>query len=642
MARFQQGTESPEHMHRLNLKTTSTALPAVFPFSALVGQEEMRKALLLTAVDPSLGGVLILGERGTAKSTAARGLANVWPGQGKFVTLPLGATEDRVVGGLDFEKAITSGKVKPEPGLLAKADQGVLYLDEINLLDEHLAALILDAASSGWVFLEREGVSWSYPSEFALIGTMNPEEGQLSPQLLDRFGLAVQVKAEPDPALRQELIRRRLRFEADPRDFAIEWENKERSLALGLKQARDGLDRVKVGPRMRNLAGRLAAEAGAAGQRAELSMIKAARALAALEGAEAIQWEHLREVAGMALLHRRRQMADPGKQTRKSRPGKHYPAEQQELEKPPQVSEPEARQERGTPSPVDGEAQGQEKIHGVNSPFALSSVDPGRHGGWLISSGRRLKRETKDGSGRYIRASMERLGREIALDATFRAAAPFQNQRDRSVLNLVIHSSDIREKIKVKTTGRLVVFVVDGSGSMGSLLRMQEAKAAILSLLAEAYQKRDRVGMVSFRGYEAELLLPPTNSVELANRCLEELPTGGKTPLAHGLIKAAQVVMTELRRDPKLNPLIVLLSDGKPNIPFVIGAEPWDEVMGLTSQLRLPGLTWLVVDTDWGHYLSFGMCRQLAEQLNGTYIKLDELRSQGLVKLVNQGFQKRS
>ncbi len=169
---------------------------------------------------------------------------------------------------------------------------------------------------------------------------------------------------------------------------------------------------------------------------------------------------------------------------------------------------------------------------------------------------------------------------------------------------------------------------------------MQEAKAAILSLLAEAYQKRDRVGMITFRGYEAEILLPPTNSVELANRCLEELPTGGKTPLGHGLIKAGQVVLTELRRDPKLNPLIVLLTDGKPNIPLVVGAEPWEETLELAPGLRLPGLTWLVVDTDWGHYLSFGMCRQLAENLGGTYIKLNDLRSQGLVRLVKDGFFK--
>lgn len=629
-------------MHRLNRTTPQTAFPAVFPFSALVGQEEMKRSLLLAAVDPSLGGVLILGERGTAKSTAARGLANIWPGEGGFVTLPLGATEDRVLGGLDFEEAITSGRVRPEAGLLARADQGILYLDEINLLDEHLASLILDAASSGWVRLEREGVSWSYTSEFVLIGTMNPEEGRLSPQLLDRFGLAVQVKAEPELSQRLELVRRRLRFESDPCSFIKEWENKERLLTRRLQEAGKKLKKVKVGSNIRNLAGRLAAEAGAAGQRAELSMVKAARALAALEGKQAVGFEELRSVAPMALLHRRRQNVDTENSPLNTDPEKETHSEHDDPDRPPQVSDPKKADKRGKPRPVDGRDQGKEKIHRTDQSFALKSMDPGRHGGWLRSSGRRLRRETRDGSGRYIRASMERLGREIALDATFRAAAPFQNQRDRSILNLVIKTSDIREKVKIKSTGRLVVFAVDGSGSMGSLLRMQEAKAAILSLLTEAYQKRDRVGMITFRGFEAELLLPPTNSVELANRCLEELPTGGKTPLAHGLVKAGQVVLTELRRDSKLNPLIVLLTDGKPNIPLVYGAEPWDEALELAAGLRLPGLTWLVVDTDWGHYLSFGMCRQLAESLNGTYIKLNDLRSQGLIKLVNQGFQKRS
>ena len=618
------------------------AFPAVFPFSALVGQKEMKRALLLTAVDPSLGGVLILGERGTAKSTAARGLAHIWPGKGGFVTLPLGATEDRVLGGLDFEEALKTGKVRPEPGLLAKADQGVLYLDEINLLDEHLASLILDAASSGRVCLEREGVSRSYMSRFALIGTMNPEEGRLSPQLLDRFGLAVRVSAEPVLSQRRELVRRRLRFEADPRSFALEWEEEERLLARCLKEAGDNLNRVKIGPEVRNLAGRLSAEAGAAGQRAELSMVRAARALAALEGKQTVGFKELRSVAPLALLHRRRRFLETADRPLKTESARELLSEPGKRDRPPQVSDPGKAQERGSPQPVDGQEGGKEKIHGANSPFSLNSTDPGRQGGWLRCSGRRLKRETKDGSGRYIRASMERLGREIALDATFRAAAPFQNRRAGRGLNLVIKSSDIREKVKIKSTGRLVVFVVDGSGSMGSLLRMQEAKAAILSLLTEAYQKRDRVGMVIFRGFEAELLLPPTNSVELANRCLEELPTGGKTPLAHGLIKAAQIVQTELRRDAKLNPLIVLLTDGKPNIPLVHGAEPWEEVLDLAPGLRLPGLTWLVVDTDWGHYLSFGMCRQLSERLNGTYIKLNDLRSQGLIKLVNRGWSQRS
>ena len=629
-------------MHRLNKTDPRAAAPAVFPFSALVGQEEMKKALLLAAVDPSLSGVLILGERGTAKSTAARGLARIWPGRGGFVTLPLGATEDRVLGGLNFEEAIVSGRVESEPGLLARADRGVLYLDEINLLDEHLASLILDCAASGWVNLEREGVSSSYPSRFVLVGTMNPEEGLLSPQLLDRFGLAVQIRAENDPAIRCQVVRRRLEFEADPFGFIEQWEIEQELLATRLVQARERLGEIAIGSRTRHLAGRLAALAGAQGQRAELSMVKAARALAALTGRDRVSESEIREVAPLALLHRSRALANSQAQPVRTKPEQKVSAEQGDPQKPTRVRDPEQTFERGKAKPVEGEDRGQDKIHGLNNPFALSSKDPGRNGGWLRSSGRRLKRETRDGSGHYIRASMERLGREVALDATFRAAAPFQNQRDRSVLSLVVTKSDIREKVKVKSTGRLVVFAVDGSGSMGSLLRMQEAKAAILSLLAEAYQKRDRVGMVTFRGYEAELLLPPTNSVELANRCLEELPTGGKTPLGHGLIKAGQVVLTELRRDPKLNPLIVVLTDGKPNIPLVVGAEPWEETLELASGLRLPGLTWLVVDTDWGHYLSFGMCRQLAEKLGGTYIKLDDLRSQGLVRLVKDGFSKRN
>jgi len=458
---------------------------------------------------------------------------------------------------------------------------------------------------------------------------------------LDRFGLAVAVRAELSPGLRKELIRRRMAFEADPAGFIRTWSPEEGKLAARLLAARRDLGLVEVEEEMMGLAGRLAFEACAAGQRAELALVKAARARAAWQGRRRVEAEDLWAVAELALAHRRREPVE-GEASRERqesrRPNQEGRSEPQD--RPSHSPDQHQAQERRAGERSDGAASGLERTYEANRSFSLSTLDPSRQGGWLKDSGRRLKRETRDGTGRYVRASLERLGREVALDATFRAAAPNQSRRDRSRLKLVIAPADIREKVKVKTTGRLVLFAVDGSGSMGSLLRMREAKAAVLSLLAEAYQKRDRVGMITFRAEAAEVLLPPTNSVELANRCLEELPTGGKTPLAAGLIAAGQVVADELRRDPKLNPLVVLLSDGKPNISWRIGADPWYEVLEIAARLKMPGLRWLIVDSDWGHYLSFGLCRELAQELGGTYIKLAQLRSQGLVKLVNDRFTK--
>ncbi len=606
----------------------------LYPFSALVGQAEMKRVLLLASIDPSLGGVLILGERGTAKSTAARGLARLWPDGRSLVTLPLGATEDRVVGSLDFESALVTGRLRPEKGLLARADNGILYIDEINLLDEHLAALILDAAASGYVRVEREGLSFGYPSRFLLIGTMNPEEGSISPQLLDRFGLTASVSAEPDPVDRKELIRRRLAFESAPAEFVAAWEKAERQLSERLAEARQRLGSIPLGDDVYELAGRLAEEAAASGQRAELALVKAARAWAAWQGRDSVAASDVFEVAEAALSHRRRVRVSPRQRVEVA------PSETKPMavstDVPRAVEAPVKGPERRVGQAGEGEKWSVERIHAANAPFKLATIDPARRGGWLKSSGRSLKRETSDGSGRYVRASMERLGREVALDATLRAAAPNQKKRDKGGLSLAVRSSDIREKVKVKSTGRLVLFVVDGSGSMGSLLRMQEAKAAILSLLAEAYQKRDRVGMVAFRGQGAEVLLPPTNSVELAQRCLEELPTGGKTPLAEGLMRAFEVVSRELTRDPKLDPLVVLLTDGKPNVTLAPDADPWEEVLDLAGRLRRPGLSYLVVDTDWSHWMSRNVNRRLAERLNAGYVKLDQLRAEGLVRLVRE------
>ncbi len=325
--------------------TMRSHLP-IYPFTAIVGQADLKLALLLNAINPAIGGVLIRGEKGTGKSTAVRALAGLLPEMEvvagclygchpkgidglcdacqsrkvadnglpvtrrpvPVVTLPLGATEDRVLGTLDLEAALHEGRKRFEPGLLARAHRGILYIDEVNLLEDHLVDILLDVAASGVNLVERESVSFSHPARFLLVGTMNPEEGELRPQLLDRFGICVEVKGIPDPAARAAIVRQRLAFEADPKGFLAAHQKSETELKQKLEQARTMLPLVQVGEAEMALAVHLALALGTEGHRADLTTIRAACTLAALAGRTAITLADVKHSAVLALRHR---MANP-------------------------------------------------------------------------------------------------------------------------------------------------------------------------------------------------------------------------------------------------------------------------------------------------------------------------------------------
>ena len=320
-------------------RTVPAQTRLVFPFTAIVGQEELRLSLSLCAVDPSIGGVLALGDRGTGKSTAIRALAallppmraiqgcayNCEPGKPapgceacarrapKAVTvpvpvvdLPLGASEDRVVGALDLEKALAQGQKAFEPGLLARAHRGFLYIDEVNLLEDHLVDLLLDVAASGENVVERDGLSIRHPARFVLVGSGNPEEGELRPQLLDRFGLSIEVTTPSDLPTRIEVIKRRDAFERDPAGFCAQWQPEEEALRARILAARDLLPRVVLPDDVLEMAAKLCLTAGTDGLRGELTLMRTARALAAYEGATEVGLDHLRRLAPMALRHRLR------------------------------------------------------------------------------------------------------------------------------------------------------------------------------------------------------------------------------------------------------------------------------------------------------------------------------------------------
>lgn len=275
----------------------------VYPFAAIVGQEDMKLALLLNVINPKLGGVLIQGEKGTAKSTAVRAVAALTSGM-KVINLPVSATEDRVVGTLNLEEAIQEGKKRFEPGLLAAADGNILYVDEINLLDDHIVDLLLDAAAMGVNRVEREGISYVHPARFVLVGTMNPEEGQLRPQLLDRFGLLAEVAGERDTEKRVEVISRRLEYEENPEKFQKRWQQEEQRISQRIVNARKALPEVYCPEKILQLAARIGIELQVDGHRADICMVNAARTICAWEGRAEVERADLERAAALALPHR--------------------------------------------------------------------------------------------------------------------------------------------------------------------------------------------------------------------------------------------------------------------------------------------------------------------------------------------------
>lgn len=644
---------------------------AIYPLAALVGQEAMLGALLILAVDPSLGGLLLVGEKGTAKSTAARALAEILPSfpavadcpyhcpvnepalqcpdcldrrrrgeklnpaassPSPFRTVPLGVTEDRLLGGLDWSATLKSARPVLKPGLLGEANGGLIYIDEVNLLEVSLAHLLLDAASSGRVSLEREGLSASYPARVALLATMNPEEGSLGPQLADRFALRVDLSGESDPAKRAEVVRRRLAFEADPPAFRAEYAPRTEALARSIREARALLNEIEFSEPARELIARLAVVDRLAGHRGDLALAKAARARAALLGLEMISPREVLDIAGLVLSSRRRPAPAQGPPRRiKVERAEKVEEQQPELFEPLYVADvPEVPPEYRAGSEDGDNEEPLVKIFKVGDRFQALTPHTRREVGPRGRSGRRGSRETSQALGRSYRTTARRLGRPLSLSATLRAAAPHQRSRRAETGDgrpIILSPADFREKVYRQKTGRLVIFVVDSSGSIGTLYRMEEAKAAALSLLSEAYQKRDRVALIAFYGRKAELLLPPTNSPDLAARLLAELPSGGKTPLSAALALTHQLLRVEQAKDPALTPHIIVMTDGRPNIPLDQGANPWREALTLAGLMAEdPRLRFLLIDTDRGAYNEYKLTRDLAERLRAPRINLEELR----------------
>ena len=661
-----------------------------YPFGAVVGMDDMRLALLLNAVSPAIGGVLVRGEKGTAKSTAVRALAAVLPpvavvpgcrfacdpaapdgtcpdgphdaaapGQtrpARLVELPVGASEDRVVGSLDLERALTEGVKAFEPGLLAAANRGVLYVDEVNLLHDHLVDLLLDAAALGTAYVEREGVSVRHAARFLLVGTMNPEEGELRPQLLDRFGLTVEVAAPRDPAERAEVVRRRFAHDADPGGFSAAWAAEEAVLAGRIAEARARLPHVVLSDDALRRVTAVCAAFDVDGLRADIVTARAAIAHAAWCGREAVDEEDVRVAARLALPHRRRRNPFDA-------PGLDDETLDQALAAaraddggpddggpddggPGDGGAPEDGEDRpdGTPTSEDegptsaprGDGGGRTGAAPAPDRAAVAPADPFRTrrlevpGIGTGTAGRRSRARSERGR---VVGSTRPAGTvtRLHLRDTVLAAAPHQVARGRHGPGLRLRREDLRQATLEGRESNLVLFVVDASGSMGARARMGAVKGAVLSLLLDAYQRRDKVGLVTFRGTGAELALPPTWSVEAAAARLTDLPTGGRTPLAAGLLRAHEVLRVERVRDPQRRPLLVVVTDGRATGER--GSRAVAESHAAAGLLAAAGTASVVVDCEAGP-VRLGLAGLLAAHLGGTTHRLEELAAASLVTAV--------
>ena len=615
----------------------------LFPFAAVVGQSDVKEALLIAVVNPKAGGLLVAGEKGSAKSVLVRALAQVDPVR-KIVELPLNATEDQVFGAIDLEQAMTSGRKVFSPGLLARANGQVLYVDEINLLHREILTGILEAADRGVNSVEREGISYSHEVRLTMIGTMNPEEGTLTSSILDRFGMFVAVQREMDVKVRADILRRVLAYEQDAVGFIAQYSAETAKLVQRCREAHQRLTRIEIDPAMMQLAAQYCAKAHSAGHRAELYLLEVARTIAALAEREYLLPADLERAAYFVLPHRMRQEdASPP-------PPPEAPPEQPEDQEPPQDeasaqdpppptddqqaadSPPDKPDEADEPPPDNGE--GQEKTAEIDRSFSGAKLQVNLPQDRQVrqGSGKRSLTRTDLKQGRYVRAILPPgILTDLAFDATLRAAAPYQSSRPKGRCAIAIRKADLRQKVREKRIGNIFLFVVDASGSMGARERMKMVKGAVFTMLQDVYQKRDQVGLIAFRRKTAEVLLPVTRSVDLAQKCLADLPTGGKTPLAEGLDSALALLQTLRKKDKNSRPIVVLITDGRANSND--GGDPIAAAISVAEKIGRTGIPSVVIDTE-NDFISLAVARQVARSMGSTYYRLQELSEAAVVNIV--------
>lgn len=619
----------------------------IFPFVAIEGQGRIKKALLLNIINEKIGGVLISGKKGSAKSTLVRGLEKILTDK-KVINLPLNITEDNLVGSIDIEKTLKTGKKVFQEGILKKCHNNILYIDEINLLGESIISTILEVISREKNYIEREGISFSHDCKFILIGTMNPEEGDLRAGLLDKFGLYVNAEGSKDILERINIIKKRLEFEKNPIEFSEKYSEDEELLREKIFSAKEKLKKIKVSEQIMNIAIKFIEEANCLGNRAEIILIETAKSIAALDKRTYLNIDDLKEAATFVLPHRMnaKNKALPNEANNKHNDNTDNDSHQTNTQTDNSMNNSESAQETENNSQDNNIQKNENKdndslenfseeefdigeIYKIKNIFLDNTKDKFKRKG----TGKRCKTKSSSLQGRYIKSSIPRGKiRDFALDASIRAAAPYQLKKDDNSLMINIKKEHIRIKQREKRTGISILFAVDSSGSMGVKKRMEAVKGAVMSLLKNAYEKRDKVGMLSFRRNRAEELLPFTRSIDLARKKLEKLSTGGKTPLSEGLLKAYNIIKTEMKRNKEVIPVLILLSDGKANFSFS-GKDPVIESLEIAEKIKKEKIKCIVIDTEEG-FIKLEMARTLSEAMEADYYRLDNIKSEDLIQLV--------
>ena len=636
------------------MSSESLNRPAFFPFSAIYGMDNAKKALMCALVNPHIKSVLIRGPSGVAKTTVVRAIANCTSDK-KLVNIPLNVTEEQLFGGLDIEKTLKGGVIEEEIGLLLRSSGNIAYIDDVNLFDNSTIISILNVLHSNKLIVEREGISSSHDFDGLLICTMNPEDSDLSSHILDRFDICIYIDEEEDDAIKEEILRRNVEFNKDPAAFRRKYQNDDIFIEDSIERAKILLPYVTISDDLISIIAELCINIGSEGHRGDISTLNTAVSLAALNGREEVTRKDVEEAAMLCLSHRRDYTQNSPQQNNapdNNDPDENERDEQKEETPRDDRSNQKNKKQRDNTNSSEKHDENQtdennqmmeDLMFQIGNQLKLINYlgDNRAHITKTKSrKGRRDVVESGDKSGRYTGYRIPNsFPRDIAFDATIKAAAPFQIFRDKGSLCINIKESDLREKIRERRCGCTLLFLVDASGSLGVRKRMIAVKGAILSMLKESYVKRDRIGMMAFRRNSAELILPPTRSVEYGYKMLEDLPTGGKTPLGAALLKTNEYMTAYSRSHPGEHCYIIMLTDGRANVSLQDGLNANDEAQTIAENISISGIRWIVVDTCVG-YPHFDNAQRLAQRLSATYFKLEDLNaeslSQNIHMIVNQ------